>query len=122
MNNRLLFKKRMYINPLSILTQFSFVFSNINSLLIFGSLFPPLYFYTGKSSVYRWPGHLAFKEKPAYYEKEHHVDGKNFTLAREAIDETFEHLKKDDTLNFMVVYLDQPDPVGHAWGANSSRV
>lgn len=76
----------------------------------------------GRSSVYRWPGHLAFPEKPAYYENSSHVDGKNFTLAREAIEETFQHLREDPLLNFMVVYLDQPDPVGHQYGVNSTEV
>ena len=72
--------------------------------------------------MYRWPGHLAFPEKPKYHENESHINAQNFTHARQAIDETFENLKNDSSLNFMVVYVDQPDPIGHKYGVNSTEV
>ncbi|XP_066931413.1 ectonucleotide pyrophosphatase/phosphodiesterase family member 5-like [Clytia hemisphaerica] len=75
----------------------------------------------GNSSVYRWPGHLAFDEKPKYHENESHINAQHFTDARKAIDETFANLEKDSSLNFMVVYVDQPDPIGHKYGVNSTE-
>lgn len=47
---------------------------------------------------------------------------KNITLAQQAINETFEHLNTDPSLNFMVVYVDLPDPIGHQFGVNSTEV
>jgi len=65
---------------------------------------------------------LGFKEKPTYYESTNHLDAKNITEAQQAINETFEHLKTDSSLNFMAVYVDLPDPIGHIYGVNSTEV
>ena len=77
---------------------------------------------TGHSSVYYWPGYYAFSEKPTYHN--HHITslGANVTTGRQAIDETFEHYEKDPSLNFMVVYVDAPDIVGHYQGRSSDQV
>ena len=72
--------------------------------------------------MYRWPGHLAFPEKPAYHEQKNHTNAANLTLVEQAIDETFQHLVEDPALNFMVVYADSPDPIGHTYGVNSTEV
>ena len=51
--------------------------------------------------MYRWPGHLAFPEKPKYYEECNHTNAQNFTKAFEAINETFEHLKNDSNVSLI---------------------
>uniref|UniRef100_A0A7M5VEI0 glycerophosphocholine cholinephosphodiesterase n=1 Tax=Clytia hemisphaerica TaxID=252671 RepID=A0A7M5VEI0_9CNID len=73
----------------------------------------------GRSSVYYWPGYLAFDEKPHYHNSRITPFGANITTGRQAIDDTFENYEKDPSLNFMVVYVDAPDETGHEHGVTS---
>ena len=76
----------------------------------------------GVSSVYYWPGYYAFPEKPKYHNKRIVPEGVNVTTGREAIDETIQHLSSDEQLNFMVVYVDVLDEIGHEYGIHSKEV
>uniref|UniRef100_A0A7M5WLL2 Uncharacterized protein n=1 Tax=Clytia hemisphaerica TaxID=252671 RepID=A0A7M5WLL2_9CNID len=75
----------------------------------------------GRSSVYYWPGYYAFDEKPYYHNSRITPYGANITVGRQAIDETFESYEKDPTLNFMVLYVEQPDVDGHRYGVTSQE-
>ena len=80
------------------------------------------YCVVGSSCIYYWPGYWAFSEKPAYHNKDIVSEGANITVGQQAIDETLSYLVKDEKLNFMVVYVDAPDEVGHSSGPHSTEV
>ena len=77
--------------------------------------------FQGSSSVYFWPGYYRINDTPKYHNKDFCVNS-NFTQGRQAIDKTLRNLELDDSLNFMVVYINFPDPLGHAFGFKSPQV
>lgn len=68
------------------------------------------------------PGHWAFTEKPKYHNKIITCDAANVSTGQAVIDETFNHLSADETLNYMIVYVGYPDLTGHKYGASSIEV
>ena len=97
-----------------------------NLTKISGGLSPPQFNWSlsiaGSSLVYYMPGYYAFKDKPTYHN--HPVTASNSTVeaGRNSIDEAIEYLSKDPSLNFMQIWVDQPDDAGHKSGKSSIEV
>ncbi|XP_047127437.1 bis(5'-adenosyl)-triphosphatase enpp4 isoform X1 [Hydra vulgaris] len=73
----------------------------------------------GSSLVYYMPGYYAFKEKPTYHNYPITSSNSNVETGRKSIDEAIKYLNEDPLLNFLQIWIDQPDGAGHYYGKSS---